>query len=197
MHRLLAVIFAPIAPALPMIAACDAEPPAVGVCDPQKTGTPRSGECDCDDQCPEGTLCRFGFFGEYCGEGILCATDQSCPPAAECRLRDDCPVLVGTCASSRPSSLATRKTCERRRCNCDADCPEGYVCGSSPAAFGEVCVVGALCASDTDCAVSRQCVTEPRPACSAPRTGCRSRPCGSDSDCPVGTICNPMGNECV
>ena len=208
MTRLLSAIIAMVAPIIPVIVACNTESPSQGTASPAPTfegcdpnAEPTRGdlsECDCDNQCPEGTLCGFTFFGNTCGGGTLCATDESCAPEDECRLRDDCGAFGG-CRRSGSASMATRKTCEPRRCSCDADCPEGYLCGSSAAASGEVCVVGDFCDSDAYCGLSHQCVTETRPACSAPRTGCRPSPCMSDNDCPAGWICAaPVGvNECV
>ena len=141
-------------------------------------------ECDSDDECAPGAICR----GVVCVEGASCSGDAQCPAGEECRLRTD----------DYSSVQVTRPSCETWICDCDNECPQGTVCDQEAAWSDErECVqTEDLCLTESDCPEGVPCVPRTIHACTSPwamRNICVPLPCACDDECPAGLICDGWG----
>ncbi len=141
--------------------------------------------CASDEACPTGTVCRDGFLGASCESGV-CVEATDCKPPDQCRLRSS-------------QAGVTRKTCEERSCQCDANCPAGFVCSDAGWFSDSKCTSfdpNALCASNQDCGPKEECRLHGQ--CQSNAKLCQPFLCLCDDECPGGQVCPQVwgGTEC-
>ncbi len=178
-------------------------------------------DCETDQDCPEGDVCRSGecralFHGcassADCHEGAVCSTqsgicvetceeDEDCPERTRCAHINLC---LATCSMDDPSGSCPAGTiCKENRRS--ADFPycgleeEGIRCGpggTCPAGMGcnpdtGRCDEDYACVSDRDCPAQQLC-NQATGRCHDAATSC-----ATDRDCPEELICHRVHRRCT
>lgn len=114
---------------------------------------------------------------------------QPCNTTDDCDIGQDCRIID-----------KNQKTCEMY-CNIESDCPQGYFCNTgykdwNPHACFNRTKLHEPCTSKSDCCDGQDCII--LPSTSGDQKTCEIY-CNSDSDCPIGYLCNvcPEGKLCI
>ena len=178
-------------------------------------------DCENNDDCPEGDVCRSGecralFHGcassADCHDGAVCST-QSGVCVETCERDQDCPeqtrcAHIGLCLAecqmdSDESGCPNGTVCKQNRRTADfpycGPAEDGLRCGpggTCPAGMGcdpqtGLCAEEFACVSDRDCSIEQLCNQ------ATGRCYDAANSCGTDRDCPEDLICNRIHRRCT
>jgi hypothetical protein len=170
-----------------------------------------TGECNEDDDCPDGYYCDgsecvpSGFCSFGCPPGMICDEERdTCVPPESCNDDDDCTRYPGYCDEEEGVCVATGEcsddddcapygesfVCDEGVCRPDeGPCPSGHCgcvedadCDGSMLCENGLCYDPAgLCVFDHQCGAGQRCLN----------SFCRVD-CSAGAPCPTGQVCDGM-----
>lgn len=156
--------------------------------DASPQGQPGATGCATDADCPPGEMCNVSGTCTAPGQ-TMCQTDTECAPGQSC--------IQGICSQSMTYIYPS--------CGTDTDCYTGQSCVANMCEFnnpGQPCVVNTDCTDTTQyclndqctattvqCTQDSECDAGANETCNVGTFSCE-RPCGQDTDCPTGLVCD-------
>ncbi len=130
---------------------------------------PFEGDCDGDDDCPDGFACQFG----------RCALERACREDGDCAVGEVCDVINQICRAPAPVGIGNR-------CGDAGDCDDGLECLDP--IFGGYCTTS--CGEDAPCPVGSSCY---QTDADDPSVAWCLRDCAERDDCVEDNACFPVG----
>lgn len=160
--------------------------------------------CNDSSTCPRGATCQDKGGVKQCwpdrtpnGSPATCNNFQACTPDSlkSCNQTSDCGDLSQRCDPAKGKCVAVQQVCpfgticDPRLKLCVAECVQDADCGDATLrCVNRVCEPLNECTLDSDCADNKVCAIPP----GGTKGECKPS-CSLDTDCPLGTVCTPMG----